>query len=76
MSDIRGFDTTGMKAGVYITEAQNLNIKLLIAYCNIVHAHDKLLAVSKNQILLLRSIRSEVYGSEGICLRGLYCCFR
>ena len=34
------------------TEAQNLNIKLLIAYCNIVHAHDKLLAISKNQILL------------------------
>ena len=34
------------------TEAQNLNIKLLIAYCNIVHAHDKLPAISKNQILL------------------------
>lgn len=29
MSDIRGFDTTGMKAGVYITEAQNLNIDLM-----------------------------------------------
>lgn len=29
MSDIRGFDTSGMKAGVYITEAQNLNINLM-----------------------------------------------
>lgn len=29
MSDIRGFDTTGMKAGIYITEAQNLNIDLI-----------------------------------------------
>lgn len=29
MSDIRGFDTTGMRAGVYITEAQNLNIDLM-----------------------------------------------
>lgn len=29
MSDIRGFDTTGMNAGVYITEAQNLNIDLI-----------------------------------------------
>ena len=29
MSDIRGFDTTGMNAGVYITEAQNLNIELM-----------------------------------------------
>ena len=29
MSDIRGFDTTGMRAGVYITEAQNLNIDLI-----------------------------------------------
>jgi predicted ribonuclease YlaK len=29
MSDIRGFDTTGMRAGVYITEAQNLNIELM-----------------------------------------------
>ena len=28
-SDIRGFDTTGMRAGVYITEAQNLNIDLM-----------------------------------------------
>ena len=29
MSDIRGFDTSGMKAGVYITEAQNLSINLM-----------------------------------------------
>ena len=29
MSDIRGFDTTGMNAGIYITEAQNLNIDLM-----------------------------------------------
>lgn len=29
MSDIRGYDTTGMRAGVYITEAQNLNIDLI-----------------------------------------------
>lgn len=29
MSDIRGFDTSGMRAGVYITEAQNLNIDLM-----------------------------------------------
>lgn len=29
MSDIRGFDTSGMKAGIYITQAQNLNIELL-----------------------------------------------
>ena len=29
MSDIRGFDTTGMNAGVYITEAQNLDIELM-----------------------------------------------
>ena len=28
-SDIRGYDTTGMNAGVYITEAQNLDISLL-----------------------------------------------
>lgn len=28
-SDIRGYDTTGMRAGVYITEAQNLNIPLI-----------------------------------------------
>ena len=29
MSDIRGFDTTGMHAGVYITEAQNMDIELM-----------------------------------------------
>ena len=29
MSDIRGFDTTGLKAGVYITEAQNLDKTLM-----------------------------------------------
>ena len=29
MADIRGFDTTGMKAGIYITEAQNLDIELM-----------------------------------------------
>lgn len=29
MSDIRGYDTSGMKAGVYISEAQNLSIDLL-----------------------------------------------
>lgn len=29
MSDIRGFDTTGMKAGVYISEAQNLDRTLM-----------------------------------------------
>lgn len=29
MSDIRGFDTTGMRAGIYITEAQNLNVDLI-----------------------------------------------
>lgn len=29
MSDIRGYDTTGMKAGIYITEAQNLDITLM-----------------------------------------------
>ena len=29
MSDIRGFDTSGMKAGIYITQAQNLNIELM-----------------------------------------------
>ena len=28
-SDIRGYDTSGMKAGVYITEAQNLDISLM-----------------------------------------------
>lgn len=29
MSDIRGVDTTGMHAGIYITEAQNLDIELM-----------------------------------------------
>lgn len=29
MCDIRGFDTNGMSAGVYITEAQNLDISLM-----------------------------------------------
>lgn len=29
MSDIRGYDTTGMKAGIYITEAQNMDIELM-----------------------------------------------
>ena len=29
VSDIRGFDTSGMRAGIYVTEAQNLNIELM-----------------------------------------------
>ena len=29
MSDIRGFDTTGMKAGIYITQAQNMSVDLM-----------------------------------------------
>lgn len=29
ISDLRGFDTTGMNAGIYITEAQNLDINLI-----------------------------------------------
>lgn len=29
LSDIRGFDTNGMAAGVYITEAQNMDISLM-----------------------------------------------
>ena len=29
MSDIRGYDTTGMNAAVYISEAQNLDIELM-----------------------------------------------
>lgn len=29
MSDIRGYDTSGMRAGVYISEAQNLDISLI-----------------------------------------------
>ena len=28
-SDLRGYDTTGMHAGIYITEAQNLDIELM-----------------------------------------------
>ena len=29
MSDVRGFDTTGMNAGIYITEAQNMSVDLM-----------------------------------------------
>ena len=29
LSDVRGFDTTGMRAGIYITEAQNSTIDLM-----------------------------------------------
>ena len=29
LSDIRGYDTTGMNAGVYISEAQNMDINLI-----------------------------------------------
>ena len=29
MSDIRGYDTSGMRAGIYISEAQNLDIELM-----------------------------------------------
>lgn len=29
MADIRGFDTTGMKCAVYLTEAQNMDIELM-----------------------------------------------
>ena len=29
MSDIRGYDTSGMKAGIYISEAQNMDINLM-----------------------------------------------
>ena len=29
LSDIRGYDTTGLKAGIYITEAQNMDIGLM-----------------------------------------------
>lgn len=29
LSDIRGYDTTGMRAGIYISEAQNLDITLM-----------------------------------------------
>ena len=29
MSDIRGYDTSGMRAGIYITEAQNMDVSLM-----------------------------------------------
>ena len=29
MSDIRGYDTSGMKAGIYISEAQNMDVDLM-----------------------------------------------
>jgi predicted ribonuclease YlaK len=29
LSDIRGYDTSGMRAGIYITEAQNLDVSLM-----------------------------------------------
>lgn len=29
LSDARGFDTTGMNAGIYVTEAQNMDIELM-----------------------------------------------
>ena len=29
MCDIRGYDSTGMRAGIYITEAQNMDISLM-----------------------------------------------
>ena len=29
MADIRGYDTTNMNAGIYITEAQNMDIALM-----------------------------------------------
>lgn len=29
LSDIRGFDTTGMRAGIYISEAQNMSVSLM-----------------------------------------------
>lgn len=29
LSDIRGYDTTGMRAGIYISEAQNMDISLM-----------------------------------------------
>lgn len=29
MADIRGYDTSGMRAGIYITEAQNLDVSLM-----------------------------------------------
>jgi predicted ribonuclease YlaK len=29
LSDVRGFDTSGMNAGIYISEAQNMDIELM-----------------------------------------------
>ena len=29
MADVRGYDTSGMRAGIYITEAQNLDVSLM-----------------------------------------------
>lgn len=29
LADVRGFDTTGMRAGVYITESQNMDVELM-----------------------------------------------
>jgi predicted ribonuclease YlaK len=29
LSDIRGYDTSGMRAGIYISEAQNLDVSLM-----------------------------------------------
>ena len=29
MSDVRGYDTSGMRAGVYISEAQNMSVNLM-----------------------------------------------
>lgn len=29
LSDIRGYDTSGMSAGIYISEAQNMDIELM-----------------------------------------------
>lgn len=29
LSDARGFDTTGMRAGIYVSEAQNMDIELM-----------------------------------------------
>jgi phosphate starvation-inducible protein PhoH len=29
LSDLRGYDTSGMRAGIYITEAQNMDIGLM-----------------------------------------------
>jgi len=29
LSDIRGYDTSGMRAGIYVSEAQNMDIYLM-----------------------------------------------